>query len=381
MPLTAAIIGTGFMGWVHSEALRRCGIKVVGVLGSSPRKSKEAASQIGAEHGYESLEELLSDSRAQVVHIASPNRTHFQMACDLIANGKHVLCEKPLAMTATQSSHLAELASKSQDVVTSVNYNIRYYPLCSEARQRIQQHELGRIFHITGSYTQDWLLYANDYNWRVLSEEGGELRAIADIGTHWLDLLQSISGLEVTAVCADLRTIHKKRERPMGEVETFQKTSDEKIATESIDISTEDFATVLLSFSNDVSGCLHVSQVCAGRKNSLKYEIAGEFKSLSWNSETPNELKIGHRDRANEVLIRDPSLLGTSARMHSDYPGGHNEGFADTFKQHFREFYDYIEAGDFSKKRTFPTFEDGHRELRICEAILASHKKRGWVEI
>lgn len=377
---TAAIIGTGFMGWVHHEALKRCGVEVIGVLGSSAEKSRQAAERFGVDQGYESVEQLLSDPNVSTVHITTPNRTHFQLACDLIASGKHVLCEKPLSLTAKQSAHLVELALQHPEVVTGVNYNIRYYPMCHEAQQRIQENDIGKIFHITGSYTQDWLLYSDDYNWRVLTDEGGELRAIADIGTHWLDLLQSISGLRVTSVCADLRTIHKKRERPLGEVETFQ-SADSDAATESIDIATEDFGTVMLSFSNDVTGCLHVSQVCAGRKNCLQFEIAGEHKSLAWNSETPNELRIGYRDRANETLIRDPALLRPKTKTVTDYPGGHNEGFADTFKQHFREFYRYIASQDYSKTPTFPTFQDGHRELVICEAILASHKKRGWVDV
>jgi len=259
--------------------------------------------------------------------------------------------------------------------------------------------QLGSIHHVTGSYVQDWLLYDTDFNWRVLPEEGGALRAVADIGTHWLDLVTSITGLEVEQVCADLRTFLPMRRRPKGSVETFQsKLGGEKGSdplhfkgsdpfspaareTESVAIATEDYGSVLLRFKGGASGCFTVSQVTAGRKNCIRYEIAGQRAALAWDSERPNELWLGHRDKPNEVLIRDPALLHPSARRFTNYPGGHNEGFPDTFKQLFRAVYEYIVAGDWQAPRPFPTFEDGHREVLLCEAILRSHRERRWVEV
>ena len=240
---------------------------------------------------------------------------------------------------------------------------------------------MGDLFHVSGSYVQDWLFHETDFNWRVLAEDGGELRAVADIGTHWLDLIQFITHRKVTAVCADLQTVYPKRQRPLGGVETFSGKANTPKDAASVDITTEDAGSILLKFQGGGRGVVSVSQVTAGRKNCLRYEIAGSNQSLTWNSETPNDIRIGHRDRANESLTRDPALMSDRAGSHADYPGGHNQGFPDTFKQLFRDFYGYIAAGDFSAERTFPTFEDGHREILLCEAILKSHREQHWVEI
>ncbi len=326
------------------------------------------------------LEELLADPAVHVVHLTSPNRLHFEQCKQVLAAGKHVVCEKPLAMTAAETAELAALAERTP-LVTAVNYNVRYYPLCQESRQRIRDGQLGAVYHVTGSYVQDWLLYDTDFNWRVLAGEGGALRAVADIGTHWLDLLTWMTGLEVESVCADLHTFLPVRRRPKGGVETFQSKLERQVETEPVAIDTEDYGSVLLRFRGGATGCFTVSQVTAGRKNCLRYEIAGAKAALSWDSERPNELWIGHRDKSNEVLTRDPALLHPSVRRFTNYPGGHNEGFPDTFKQLFRDVYDSIEAGDTRAPRSFPTFRDGHKEVVLCEAILRSHREGRWIEV
>ncbi len=378
--LCAALVGTGFIGPVHVEALRRLGRPVVGVLGSSRSRSEAAARDLGIPRAYGSLAEMLADPAVQVVHLASPNRLHFEQCRQALAAGKHVLCEKPLAMTAAETAELAALAERTP-LVAAVNYNVRYYPLCQEGRQRIRDGQLGAVYHVTGSYVQDWLLYDTDFNWRVLAGEGGALRAVADIGTHWLDLLTWMTGLEVESVCANLRTFLPVRQRPRGGVETFQSKLERQAATEAVAIDTEDYGSVLLRFRGGATGCFTVSQVTAGRKNCLRYEIAGARAVLAWDSERPNELWIGHRDQPNELLTRDPALLQPSVRRFTNYPGGHNEGFPDTFKQLFRDVYDYIEAGDLQAPRSFPTFRDGHKEVVLCEAILRSHREGRWVEV
>lgn len=375
-----AIVGTGFIGPVHVEALRRLGRPVVGVLGSTPDKSRAAARAIDLPRAYESYADLLADPAVSVVHLTSPNRLHFEQCKLALAAGKHVLCEKPLAMTAQETAELVALA-KQAPVVSAVCYNVRFYPLCLEARQRIAEGQLGPIYHVTGSYVQDWLLFDTDFNWRVLAEEGGALRAIADIGTHWLDLLTSITGLEVEQLCADLRTFLPTRRRPKGSVETFQSKRESARETEPVAITTEDYGSVLLRFKGGASGSFTVSQVAAGRKNCLRYEIAGAKAALAWDSERPNELWLGHRDRANELLIRDPALLQPAVRPFANYPGGHNEGFPDSFKQLFRAVYQTIDQGGGKSPRSFPTFEDGHREVVLCEAILRSYRERRWVEV
>ncbi len=378
--LASAVVGTGLIGPVHVEALRRLGRPVAGILGSSPQKSKEAASKLKLEKGYSDYAELLADEKVGIVHLASPNRLHFEQCKQALAAGKHVVCEKPLAMTSTQTGELVDLADQAP-VVTAVCYNVRFYPLNLDVRQRFAAGEFGKIYHVTGSYVQDWLFHETDFNWRIQSEEGGALRAVADIGTHWLDLMQTITGQNVVKVCADLQTIHPIRKRPKGSVETFQSKSQQPEGTEEIPVNTEDYGSVLFHLQDGGKGCFTVSQVVAGRKNCLRYEIAASKAALAWNSEHPNDLWIGHRDQPNQTLIRDPSQLASSAQPYADYPGGHNEGFPDTFKQLFRAVYDYIEAGDWKAPRPFPTFADGHKEVVLCEAILKSHQSHGWVEI
>lgn len=379
--LTAAIIGTGFIGPVHVEGLKRAGVHVAGILGSSPAKSKDAASKLNLPRGYASLDELLADDAVDVVHITSPNRHHFAQASAAIRAGKHLLCEKPLAMNSRESAELVALA-KSAGVFAGVNYNIRYYPLCIEAAERVASGLLGDLFHVSGSYSQDWLFKPTDFNWRVLAEEGGELRAVADIGTHLLDLIGFITGRRVEAVFADLQTVYKYRDRPEGEVETFSgKNANAPTSTRSIAIDTEDHGSIMLRFAGGAKGVIWVSQVSAGRKNCLRLELAGSRGSFAWDSESPNSLWLGHRDKANELLTRDPSLMTNRAAQFSSYPGGHNEGFPDTFKQLARDFYQAIEAGALNARATYPTFEDGHQEIVLCEAILKSHREQKWVSV
>jgi predicted dehydrogenase len=378
--LTAAVVGTGFIAPVHVEGLRRAGIAIAGIAGSSPDRARATAERLGLPRGYESFDELLADEHVDVVHLTTPNRFHFQQATAALRAGKHVLCEKPLAMNSRETAELVRLA-QSSGRTAGVCYNVRFYPLCLEAAERVRRGETGDLYHVTGSYAQDWLFHPTDFNWRVQAEEGGALRAVADIGTHWLDLVQFITGRNVVAVCADLHTVLPLRQRPRGGAETFSGKLPTKAETEPIRITTEDFGCVMLRFQGGARGTVWVSQVMAGRKNCLRFELAGSKQAFAWESERPNELWIGHRDQANELLIRDPALLSAAARRHADYPGGHNEGFPDTFKQLFRAFYDYCAAGDPAAPPTFPTFADGHREALLCEAVLQSAHESRWVTI
>lgn len=377
--LNAAVIGTGFIGPVHVEALGRAGVNVVGILGSSPEKSVAAAEALGVPRGYRSLDEILTDDTVDVVHLTTPNRFHFEQATAALRAGKHVMCEKPLAMNSTESRQLVALAKES-GVVAGVAYNIRFYPLCHEAAARVSTSEFGDTLHVTGSYAQDWLLHDTDFNWRVMADDGGELRAVADIGTHWLDLVQFVTGQHVVSVCADLQTVHETRQRPVGGALTFSGEAS-AAETESVKIATEDAGCIMLKFAEGARGSLHVSQTTAGRKNCLRFEIAGSGQALSWNSEQPNSIWIGRRDQPGETLVRDPAMMDDAAASISSYPGGHCEGFPDTFKQLFKTFYGYIAADEFSAPRPFPTFEDGHREILLCEAILKSHREQAWVDV
>lgn len=377
MPTVAAIIGLGFVGKAHLDALRRLGIPVRGILGSSPERTQEAVHELKLERGYASLEELVSDASVGAVHICTPNHVHHDQTKAAMEAGKHVMCEKPLAMNTHESASLIELARKAGRV-GGVAYNLRYYPLCHEARSIVQRGLIGEPRLMHGSFLQDWLLYPTDWNWRLQSELGGDLRAVADIGTHWLDLTTWITGKKVTELCADLATVNPVRMRPRGRVETFQQTSGQ---TDEVKIATDDYASILLRFEGNAHGVCTVSQVSAGRKARLWFEIDGSEGSLAWNSEEPNTLWIGRRRESNHEMLKDPSLMSPQARGYAAYPGGHAEGYPDTFVQLFKDFYAYIEAGDFSRARTFPTFETGHEEMRLCEAIAQSARESRWITV
>jgi predicted dehydrogenase len=375
-----AVCGAGFIGPVHVEALRRLGVTITGILGVDDKESTTAQQKLGLPKAYKSIDEVLADKNVHAVHLAVPNVLHYELAKKAVLAGKHVLCEKPLAMNSKESAELVELV-RSRKVAAAVSYNVRFYPLNLEARDRVRRGEVGDIYAVNGSYTQDWLFYDTDYNWRVLADQGGELRAVGDVGTHWMDLIHAITGLDVEAVFADLKVVHPVRKRPKGEVQTYTGKLGGPMQTEPVNITTEDYASVLFRFKGGARGSLWISQVTAGRKNCLRYEIAGSKCALAWNSEAPNEMWVGRRDKANEALIRDPSLLGETARHYCTFPGGHNEGFPDAFKGCFRSFYEYIDKGDFSATPMYPTFADGHREVVLCEAILKSHRDQRWVTV
>jgi predicted dehydrogenase len=310
-----------------------------------------------------------------VVHITSPNRHHHVQSLAALRAGKHVVCEKPLAMTTTETAELVE-AARQAGKVFAVNYNVRFYPAVLQMRALVQRGDLGEIIHVNGSYMQDWLLKETDYNWRVLASEGGELRAVGDIGTHWLDTVSFILGSPVTELLADLSTFHRTRQRPVGEVQTF---SNEAVThTEDCPVDTEDFASVLLGFDNGARGNLAVSQVAAGRKNCIRIEIYGAKQSVWWDSENPDLLHYGRRDDANAAVLR-ASAGFIDASGYTDYPAGHAEGFPDGFKMLYRSIYTAIATG--TSDGLFADAVAGHEELRLCEAVMQSHRERRWINL
>jgi len=372
----AAVVGTGFIGVVHVEALRRLGVQVHGVVGSSRDRATVRSRELGLPPAYESFEAMLADPRVEVVHITSPNHLHHEHASAALRAGKHVVCEKPLAMTPAQSAELLQLAEQSGRV-HAVNFNLRFYPLCRHVRGLVKQGELGDIRLISGHYLQDWLLLDTDWNWRLEPELGGELRAVADIGSHWMDLTTFLAGKRITSVMADLATFIKTRRRPAGPVETF--ATDHGGKTVAREIHTEDSAMILLRYEDETRGALTVSQVSPGRKNSLVFEIDGSTSAAAWNSERPDELWLGHRGRPNEILLRDPALLNEDARAATSLPGGHAEGFADTFKALYAAVYRAVAEG--KPGEGYPTFADGHDEMLVCDAVARSSRERRWVDV
>ena len=378
MKQAAAIIGLGFVGRAHLESLRRIGIPVRGMLGSSRERGEETSGSLGLERAYASLQELAADPSVTVVHICTPNYVHFEQASTLLRAGKHVLCEKPLAMDSLETEMLVKLEKECRRV-GAVAYNLRYYPLCQEAKALIAAGAIGKPRLVHGGFLQDWLLFPTDWNWRLDPKLGGELRAVSDIGTHWLDLMMWITGRKVAEVCADLATVLPVRQRPRGRVETFQKATN--VEREDVFIKTDDYASVLLHFEDDMRGVMTVSQVSAGRKASLSFEIDGTKGSLAWDSESPNTMWLGRREEHSEIVIKDPVHQSPAARGFAAYPAGHAEGYPDTFVQLFREYYAYLDAGNFDAPRPFPTFATGDHELTLCEAIAKSAESRAWVQV
>ena len=374
--MNAAVIGLGFVGKAHVEALRRLPIHIAGALGS-PGRTDDACAALGL-RAYRSLEELVADPAVDVVHVCTPNHVHFPQTKAALEGSKHVLCEKPLAMTAAEARQLEALARAARRV-GAVAYNLRYYPLCIEARARVQSGEIGEPKLVYGGFIQDWLLEPSDWNWRLVPELGGETRAVSDIGTHWLDLMSWITGHRVTDLCADLATTVPIRQRPLGHVQTFQRAGEGEF--EQVPIRTDDYASILLRYEGGLHGVVTVSQVSAGRKNHLWFEIAGSKASLAWDGENPNVLWIGHRHEPNGLLIKNPALMSPQACGFTAYPAGHAEGYPDTFVQLFKDFYAYLGRGHLDEPRPFPTFREGSKALALCDAVLLSAKERRWVTL
>ncbi|MBM4047397.1 MAG: Gfo/Idh/MocA family oxidoreductase [Planctomycetes bacterium] len=373
------IIGTGFIGPAHVEAARRLGyVDVVAVAEKGDELAKKKAAAMNIPKAYGDYKDLLADKEIEVVHNCTPNFAHFEINKAIMEAGKHVISEKPLAMTSKESKKLVQIAKKT-GVVNAIDFNYRYYPLVQQARQMALTGQLGEVYTVHGSYLQDWLYLQTDWNWRLEPKLSGESRAVADVGSHWCDLIQFITGLTITKVFGDLVTIHKIRKQPKVELETYAGKELTPEAYRDVKINTEDYATVLIELSNGAHGAFTVCQCAAGRKNRLYYEVDGSKCALAWDQESPNEMWIGYREKSNELLVRDPSLLHPEAKSYCHYPGGHPEGYPDGPKNLFRNVYTYI-AGE-SKAVNFSTFQDGHNEIAICEAVLKSKKSGKWESV
>ncbi|MGC2638017.1 MAG: Gfo/Idh/MocA family oxidoreductase [Acidobacteriaceae bacterium] len=375
-PIRTAIVGTGFMGRVHLEALRRVEHVEVAAIGG---RNTAAADKLGSAFGVPaaSVEAVLADRSIYAVHLCTPNALHFAMAKEALLAGKHVLCEKPLATTTEQAEELVSLAGK-KDLRNAVCHNLRYYPMVQQMRRLREDGDLGEILVVQGTYSQDWLLYETDWNWRVSSKDGGPSRCMADVGSHWFDMAEHVTGLRVNALCADLQTFHATRKQPRGPVETFANKLASDAETVDTPIDTEDMGAVIFRMGR-ARGSMTASQVSAGRKNRLSIEIYGTKSGVAWDQERPDELWIGHRDTPNCVIVKDPSLLKPGARSFADLPGGHSEGYDDTFKQVFRRFYASI--ADPAAPRDYPQFADGLRQLVILRAEMESSRTRSWVDL
>ena len=381
--IKAGIIGTGFIGPAHVEAVRRLGyVDMVALAEAGQELAEQKATALSIPKAYGDWRELLADKEIEAVHIATPNTMHYPVAVEAIKAGKHVFSEKPLAMNSGESAELVRLA-KDAGVVNAVDFNYRFYPLNQEAHARVQSGELGKVLVITGSYLQDWLLLPTDYNWRIEPDLGGESRAVADVGSHWCDLISFITGQKFTRVFADLAVIHKKRMKPKKAIDTYAGKELTPDDYEPVPVVTEDYGTVLFEMDGGARGVFTVCQVCAGRKNRLYYEIDCEKSALAFDQEDVERLWVGKRDGANQIIMRDPSILSPAAKQYTSYPGGHPEGYPDGLKNFVSSFYSFIAEGKnpIKEKPDFPTFEAGHAEIALVEAVLESNKKKVWTEV
>ncbi len=373
------IVGAGFVGPHHVDAVRRLGfVDIVAVAGSNEASGRAKAEQLGVRKGYGNYETLIDDPDVHVVHVATPNYLHYSVISAALAKGKHVVSDKPLAASASESRKLVD-AAKRANVVAAVTFNYRGNPLVQEARHMIAKDQIGTPTFIHGYYLQDWLIKDTDYSWRLDPEKSGASSALGDIGSHWCDLVQHITGLRITHVLGDTTTVIPKRKKPRVTREAFQAATGEA-DLETVDIRVDDLASVLVRFDNGAKGMFTAGQVCAGHKNDLVLEVCGSKASIGWRQEHQNELWIGRRDKANEILQKDPSLMDTATRGYARLPGGHQEAWADAFCNLMRDIYGSITEG--RPLRIAATFEDGYRSNCIVEAILDSAKRGGvWVNV
>jgi predicted dehydrogenase len=376
--IRTAVIGTGFMGRTHLEALRRVEhVDVVEVAATSPDKARTAAAGYNVLNATGDWHDVIADPSIDAVHITTPNDSHFAIAKAAFQAGKHVLCEKPLAMSVAEARELVELQA-AKKLRGAVNHNLRCYPMVQQMRSMRKAGEFGDILVVQGTYSQDWMLYETDWNWRVDPKAGGVSRVMADIGSHFFDMAEHVTGLKVSAVCSDLATFWPTRKQPKASGESFSGKLDAAGETVDVAVTTEDFGATLFRMGR-ARGAMTASQVSAGRKNGLVLEIYGTKGGASWRQESPNELWLGHRDDPNQLLLKDPALLTEKARSFADYPGGHAEGYPDTQKQLFRRFYASIANATLTPD--YPQMADGLRQLTILDAELASHKARAWVDV
>jgi predicted dehydrogenase len=376
--LKTAVIGTGFMGRVHLEALRRVEhVDVIAVVGRQMGPAEKLAEGYGVPQAFDSYDALLKNPELDAVHVCTPNASHYPIVKAALKAGKNVLCEKPVAVSTQEAEELAALAAET-GLRNCVCHNLRFYPMVQQMRRMREAGELGEVLVAQGTYSQDWMLYDTDWNWRVEEKASGPSRVMADIGSHWFDMVEHITGQRVASLCADLQIFHPTRKRPKHSVESFTGKLPTAEDVDEVKVTTEDFGAVIFRLGKSARGVMSASQVSAGRKNGLSVEIYGTKASVTWNQERPDELWIGNRNTPNQIIVKDPSLLLPPAAKYADLPGGHSEGYDDTFKQVFRRFYASI--ADSSAPVEYPQIVDGLRQMRLLDAEMESTKSRAWVE-
>jgi Predicted dehydrogenases and related proteins len=380
--IKAGIIGMGFIGVSHIDAIRRIGFaELVAVTDVNYELAKKKADEYYIPKCYKTVDEMLADPEIQVVHNCTPNNLHKEVNDKIIKAGKHVFSEKPLAKSSVETAEMLELLAKYPDIVHGMNFVYRMNPLVQDMKHKVKNGEIGDVKLVHGSYLQDWLLFETDYNWRIEPEVNGPSRCIADIGSHWMDAVQTVTGAKITEVCADLVTTIPVRKKAKGQVETFSTNTNAEY--EDKVVKTEDWGAVLIKFDNGIRGVFYASEVSAGRKCFLNFEIDGTKSSMYWNQETADQMWIGFRDRDNSLVMRNPALMAPDARQYTYLAAGHPEGWNDAMRNNVYSYYKYIRDGKKISKDPcdFANFNDGHYITKLTEAILKSNETRQWVKV
>lgn len=368
--IRTAVIGTGFVGVAHIEALRRLGnIEVVAICDTNDIKNK--AKELFIDLSFSDYKKMLDEVKLDFVHVCTPNNTHYAISKYAMNKNVNVVLEKPMAFNSDEAKELYIL-SKEKNLICGVNYHNRLYPACAYIKDIISKDELGDIISINGMYVQDWLLYETDYSWRLNSDESGSTRTVADIGSHWVDLIEYMSGLEIVSVLAEFKTVYPTRKKAIGNVETFSTAKAKKY--EDISIDTEDIVSLMFRLSNGAIGNALFSQMCAGKKNKIEVLISGTKSSVEWSLDKHSDVILGHRDKPSEIITKDHLLMSSVSNMF-DYPSGHTEGYPDAFKQVFKDIYNCV------KNPSYASFYDGYRQMIINEKIFESAKTNSWIDI
>lgn len=380
--IKAGIIGMGYIGVSHIEAIRRIGFaELVAVADVNYELAKKKADEYYIPKCFKTVEELLADDEIDVVHNCTPNNLHLEINEKIIRAGKHIFSEKPLGKSSEESGRMLELLKEYKDVIHGINFIYRMNPLVQEMKNKVKNGDIGVPKLVHGSYLQDWLLYETDYNWRIEPEISGPSRCIADIGSHWMDAVQTITGAKIIEVCSDLVTVIPIRKKPKTQVETFSLNANTEY--EDRVITTEDYGAVLFKMDNGVHGVFHASEVSAGRGCFLNFEIDGTKAAMYWNQETADQMWMGFRDKDNLYVMRNPNNMYPEARQYTYLAKGHPEGWNDAMRNNVFSFYKYIADGKKIGKDPcdFATFEEGHYLIKLTEAILKSNETRQWVKL
>ena len=380
--LTMGLVGPGFVAPHHLDAVRRLGdVEVVALAGSNLERAQRKAAELGVPKAYGSYEDLIADPSIDVVHNTTPNYLHLPVNLAAIQAGKHIVSDKPLAPSAVDCARLTE-AAEAAHVVNAVTFNHRGYPLAQQMRSMIAAGDIGAPAFIHGSYLQDWMTSNRVYSWRMDPKLGGPSSALADIGSHWCDLAQHVLGSPIVAVFADLTTVVETRYSTGASSEAFAEIAEEA-ELKAFPMQQEDLGTVLLRFENGARGVMSVGQVLPGHKNELRLEINGRDASLAWNAQRANELWIGHHNRPNQVLAKDPSLMSPDARRYAHLPGGHQEAWTDAFRNVIADIYAWVRSGERQPPTgsTVSTFASATQVADVIEAMLESNRTQTWQSI